>query len=398
MAENNPVVLAEGELEQVQFYHGLKAKFDAAVQLGTIDENAMYVLTDAQRVYKGQTLVGANNVKIVDTMPAANEAFPNVIYVVETAEGTTLAILNKAGTEMVTLINTAELQTWTDQVKLSETIAVNLAGDNVGGVIDKATLESGITLTTLLKKMFIKEVQPTITAPKLTLAIAGGGTVECGTAVTPTLTPTFTKGSYQFGPTDTGVAVTQYTLTQKVGSAAADTVVDATTTEAYTAPAALTVPEGTIVYNASAVHSAGVDALTNTGAVAANKINAGTKTASQTITGQRNMFYVADDGTIAPANSAEVRALANKKLNPANGTNLDIAIPQGCRRVIIAYPKKLREVTSIVQASTNMSAKGSFVETTISVEGANAYQAIDYRLYTYISGAPLNADTFKVTI
>ena len=154
-------------------------------------------------------------------------------------------------------------------------------------------------------------------------------------------------------------------------------------------------------FNATATHGDGVIPKTNTGKeVASLQIKAGTKSASKTIYGYRNMFYVADTNAAsgAPADSASVRALTNKQLNPTNGTKINLTIPQGCTRVVIAYPATLRDITSIIQASTNMSALGSFNKTEVSVDGANAYTAANYKVYTYTSLAPLNADTFNVTI
>ena len=67
---------------QVQYYYGSLEAYKNLVDLSSVDENAIYVITDAQRMYKGSTLIGSNNVRTVDTLPEAAAAFSNVIYVV----------------------------------------------------------------------------------------------------------------------------------------------------------------------------------------------------------------------------------------------------------------------------------------------------------------------------
>ena len=393
-----------GASEAVVFYYGLQSAYDAAVGLQTIDENAMYVITDTQRMYRGQTLVGANNVKRVEAVPQATEAIPNVIYVCESEGGTTLSTLNAAGTEMVTLINTAELQTWTDQVKLSEKVTVNLAGASIGGLADGAVLQSGETMTSIIKRLMIKEVNPSVTQPSLSLAVSPNASKECGETVTPTVTPTFNPGKYGFAPTATEVAVTSYTLTQQVNSEPATTLLDGVeSTQAWTADSPITVPDGTLKFSGTVQHGDGVIPKTNTGTdVPSLQIKAGSKSATATITGYRNLFYAADTNSAsgAPANSSAVRTLANKKANPTQNMQFDITVPAGSNRIVFAYPATLRDVSKVVIASMSMEATGVFTKSEVMVEGANGYNAVNYKVYTYTTTATggMTADTYKVTI
>lgn len=386
--------------KQIQFYYGEQAAFDAAVIGSTIQDDALYVITDSQRLYKGQTLIGANNVKTVDALPEAESAIPNVIYVVEADGSTTLSILNKEGNAFTTLINTAQISTWTDQIKLSEDITLSLSGQSLGGIADGTKFDRGSSLTTWMKALMRKEEAAAISKqPSLSLSATQSNTVECGTTVTPTVTASFDKGAYKFGP-DTGVTVTSYTLKQKIGSEGETTVIDAEgAIREYTPEGPLTVPEGNITFTASVEHTEGAAANSSFGTPNPEvKINAGTKSATKNITGQRKLFYLSDETTNVPSDSAGIRGLTNTKLGPSNGLKFDITIPQGAKRVIFAYPATLREVTDVIQNSTNMSAKGSFTKSTVSVEGANGYSAVDYHVYSYVAAAPLNGDTFKVTI
>ncbi len=385
---------------QVKYYYGTQAAYDLLVQSDSVDASGMYVITDRQALYRGQTLIASHDVRCVAEMPNPQNAVAGVLYVVENAGGTTLAVLNKTGDSMHTLVNTQKINVVSDNVTLSSEITLSLAGQSLGGISDGHRFPAGTTLTTILNALMRKEIPAAVASqPALSLTINPSAAVECGTTITPTVTPKFTPGSYKFGP-DTGVRCTKYILQETSTDASAP--VERTNGEqptAYKATEAVTVPEGTLTYNATVTHTEGAAANSSFGTPNNEvKIAAGNKAASLAVTGQRMLFYVADTQENKVTDSAGVRGLASKKLNPQNGTTFDIALPEGARRVIIAYPKKLRAVTDIKQMSTNMSAKGSFTETEIQVEGANKYKPCAYRVYTYVSAAPMNADTFKVTI
>lgn len=385
---------------QVQYYYGSLEAYKNLVDLSSVDENAIYVITDAQRMYKGSTLIGSNNVRTVDTLPEAAAAFSNVIYVVHSETGITLSMLNAAGDAFETLINTESISTWADQVKLSSAITLSLSGQSLGGVTDGTTFDRGTTVQKVLESLMRKEEAAAISKnPSVSVSVNPSSAVECGTQITPTVNTSFDKGQYKFGP-DTAVTVTGFTLKEKNGSNGETVLIDNEgSIRSYTAAAPITVEEGSLVYTAQVTHSDGVAANSSFGTPNEGvKITGGTKTATRTVYGQRKLFYVSDTGTEKASDSAAVRQLAQSKLNPTNGMKFNITIPQGAKRVIIAYPATLGDLSTITQASTGMSALGSFTKEVVSVEGANGYKAVDYNVYTYITEASFNSDTFNVTI
>lgn len=385
---------------QVQYYYGNLKAYNSLVKLSSIDENAMYVITDAQRIYKGSTLIGTNNVRTVEELPDPASAFAGVIYVTHGETGIILSMLNALGDSFETLINTESISTWTNQVKLSSSITLSLSGKNFGGIADGTTFERGTTLQKVLESLMRKEEDASISKqPYVTVSIDPNQTVECGTQITPTVTTSFDKGEYKFGP-DTGITVSGFTLKQKNGSLGEETLIDNEgEIRQYTTEVPVSVEEGDYTFTVQVSHSEGVPANSSFGIPNdGTKIAQGTVSATTTVVGQRQLFYVSDTASDKVEDSSAVRNLAFKKLGPTKGMTFDIEIPQGAKRVIIAYPASIGELSTIVQDSTGMSIIRSFVKEIVSVEGANAYKAVDYNIYTYITEAAFNTDVFYVTI
>ena len=106
----------------------------------------------------------------------------------------------------------------------------------------------------------------------------------------------------------------------------------------------------------------------------------------------------AKDGEV---NSALVRGLSGKSGKAlAAGNSFNLAIPVGAIRVVFAYPATLRDVSSVQDVNgMNAEVKTAFTKTVVSVEGANGYQAIDYKVYVMdMANANDTANTYKVTI
>lgn len=385
--------------EALEFYYSTQAQYDAQLLIpDAIKDSAIYVTTDTQRIYKGQTLIGANNVKTVDSVPEPSLAVPNVIYVTETAEhGVTLSMLSKDGSQMNTLINTSELVTWTDQVKLSSEITLSLAGQSLGGIEDGYTFENGTNLTTILQKLMRKEEPASITTqPSLSLSGTGTASAEVGTTVTPEINASFNAGTYKYGPA-TGVTVTSYTLTQKLGSAQATTLLDGVSAiEKWTAPGPITIPDGNITFSGTVQHSEGVPAHSSFGTPNDSvKITAGSKNATKVYTGYRKMFYgsSADNGGADdPITSEEIRALSGSKQASASGST-GLTVTAGHYRLIFAYPASLKDITKISDPN-GFDATAAFTKVNVDVEGANGYTAQSYKVYRLDSLTPLTAGTY----
>lgn len=261
---------------------------------------------------------------------------------------------------------------------------------------------SGKNVKDVLASILAAEKNPTATQPAVTATCAQLGAYEVGTSVTPAYTATLSAGSYTYGPA-TGITATKWSVTD--GTATKDT--------ASGTFDALTVGDNTNYgITATATHGEGAVPVTNLGnAYAAGKIASGSKSAAAyksasaksttKITGYRNSFYGTLEAKDGELNSALVRALSGKSGKAlAAGNSFNLAIPVGAIRVVFAYPATLRDVSSVQDVNgMNAEVKTAFTKTVVSVEGANGYQAIDYKVYVFdMANANDTANTYRVTI
>lgn len=167
---------------------------------------------------------------------------------------------------------------------------------------------------------------------------------------------------------------------------------------------AIIVGDETVTFTASATYKEGAIKNDNLGNPSPNgHILAGTVASSgYSITGKRNLFYGTGVGNLPELNSATVRGLANKQLNPSNGLSFNINIAQGQQFIIFAYPATLREVNQVMYVETNDTGMASsFTKTLVDVADARGGEngKTSYKVYSYRMSTPAAAGmTFKVTI
>ena len=273
----------------------------------------------------------------------------------------------------------------------------------------------GKSVMDALTEIFSKRLQPSITAqPSIgTFTLTGAGAVEAGTKVTAAAYSgaSLNAGSYQYGPA-TGVTATNWKV---------ERITNAATTQVTTADAAsLTAGSdnnggagfiigdaggdnavSSLKYRVTATHGAGVTAKDNLGAASspAVAIAAGTKTKdTAAYTPFRNVFYGAS--TSKPAlDSAAIRALGKTGKAYAAGT-LTINVPVGAQRVAIACIATAKGVTKVInETAMNADVTGTFVKSTVSVEGANGYAAKEYNVWVFEPAVAYgNAAVLKVTL
>lgn len=261
----------------------------------------------------------------------------------------------------------------------------------------KVTIPSeGKSLKGLLLDAYSEDKNPVITQPSVSISSSTARAYEVGTVVTPAYSGSFNVGKYEYGPTPTGVSVTEWQAANNV---------TAETKETQTGSfAQYTVPDGSnyrITINAT--YSDGATPVTALGAqYEAGKIKGDSKTAqSGAITGYRNSFY----GTLAnksvDVDNAVVRALQQKSgRSLVNGNTFTVNIPVGAEAVLILYPATLRDVTSIKDVNgLNADITSAFTKSEMSVTGANNYTAINYKMYRLDYAKPNDtANKYTVTI
>lgn len=307
-----------------------------------------------------------------------------------------------------------------DKVILRENITLAGGYTQVGNLTKSqngtATFSTkGKSVMDALTEIFSKRLQPSITAqPSIgTFTLTGAGAVEAGTKVAAAAYSgaTLNAGSYQYGPA-TGVTATSWKV---------ERIANAATTQVTTADAAsLTAGSdnnggagfiigdaggdnavSSLKYRVTATHGAGVTAKDNLGAASSPvvAIAAGSKTKdTAAYTPFRNVFYGAS--TSKPAlDSAAIRALGKTGKAYAAGT-LTINVPVGAQRVAIACIATTKGVTKVInETAMNADVTGTFVKSTVSVEGANGYAAKEYNVWVFEPAVAYgNAAVLKVTL
>lgn len=306
-----------------------------------------------------------------------------------------------------------------DKVILREDITLAGGYTQVGNLTKSqngtATFSTkGKSVMDALTEIFSKRLQPSITAqPSIgTFTLTGAGAVEAGTKVAAAAYSgaSLNAGSYQYGPA-TGVTATNWKV---------ERITNAATTQVATADAAsLTAGSdnnggtgfiigdagdnavSSLKYRVTATHGAGVTAKDNLGAASSPvvAIAAGSKTKdTAAYTPFRNVFYGASTGK-PTLDSAAIRALGKTGKAYATGT-LTINVPVGAQRVAIACIATAKGVTKVInETAMNADVTGTFVKSTVSVEGANGYAAKDYNVWIFEPAVAYgNAAVLKVTL
>lgn len=278
-----------------------------------------------------------------------------------------------------------------DKVFFEEDLTTTTAIGNIKLENGQATIPAkGKSLVDVWNAIYVKESNPTITQPSVSVKCNEAKGYEVGTEVAVNYVATLNPGSYQFGPA-TGITATSWEITDTSGNKSAEP------TGSF--PNVTVIDDMNYKITAKATYGDGAIPQTNVGnEYAAGQIKAGSKSANAgAITGFRNSFY----GTMAEkadVDSDAIRKLTAKVLS--DGSVFDMSIPEGALRVVVAYPATLRDITSIKDVNgLNAEISSGFTKTTVAVEGANGYTAIDYKVYTMdFAKANDKANTFSVTI
>lgn len=253
----------------------------------------------------------------------------------------------------------------------------------------------GKSLKGLLLDAYSEDKNPKITQPSISISSSTAKAYEVGTVVTPTYVGSFNPGKYEYGPS-TGVTITEWLATNNVtdekkptqnGQFASYTVVDGAN---YKITLSGTHTDGAIPSTALESEYVG------------GQIKGGIKTAtSGIITGYRNSFYGTTVDKSAEITSDVIRGLSQKSgKRLVNSNSFTVNIPVGALRVIIAYPATLRNVTSIKDVNgLNADITSAFTPSVVAVNGANKYEAIDYKVYVLDFANPNDtANRYTVTI
>jgi hypothetical protein len=116
-----------------------------------------------------------------------------------------------------------------------------------------------------------------------------------------------------------------------------------------------------------------------------------------------NIYSGADTLNIIPNNPSEILQLTPLKVNSIDsGYNFDLEVSENSRRVMIAYPDAIRDLTSISYKDfMNMPVLDKFTKKTITLDRQTPYGIVKvvYKVYYYISStAYASPVTYSVNI
>ena len=267
------------------------------------------------------------------------------------------------------------------------TITANVGVQTIGATGSKTLATTGKNVKQVLDLLFAEEKNPSVTQPSVTITLTGAGAKEVGTSVTPSYKVTFNKGKYEFGP-DTGVTATY---------AVSDTASHSATTDTGSFAAFTVEPTTNYKVSVTATHTAGADPVSNLGNGRGDlKITAGEKTAtSAAITGYRGWFQGYYNGTQALADATAITSAQLRAFGVKNGTFDTTMNTNKMQQMFFAAPAGTVKTLTVSNAVNG--APQTVKKTTVSVEGANNYQAIDYDLY-YVANATAESGDSKFTI
>ena len=280
-----------------------------------------------------------------------------------------------------------------------------------------ATLPAkGKSVADVLTEMLSKRLQPgTPTQPSISgFALTGAKAVEAGTKLAQAgyTAATLNKGSYQYGPDNTGVVATNWKVERITDQGTVQ--VASQDAASLTAGSDNNGGDGFIIgdkggegvvnslkYKLTVTHGAGVTADDNLGdgSSPAVSITAGSKTKETgAYTPFRNVFYGAST-TKPTLDSAAIRALTPTGKAYAAGS-LTINVPAGAQRVVIACDATKTGVTKVInQTAMNADVTATFAKSTVPVEGAEGYTAINYNVWVFEPAVPYeNTATLVVTL
>lgn len=152
---------------------------------------------------------------------------------------------------------------------------ITVMGVSVGTLANDSKLNKGMSLSDILKKILIREIDAAVGAkPSVTIGVAGvtsSGTYEVGTPLTATLSHTYTDGKFVGAD-----SLYQYNLAAGCAEGATTYKFDTTT---VTSPHSLVVTEGSHTFNCTTTYDASTASpVKNNGEASAVSIPAGTAT------------------------------------------------------------------------------------------------------------------------
>lgn len=400
----------------VVFKYGTRAQYDA---LATKDEHALYFLTDTGEIYRGAvnlargshfegilTADDADDMAVIARVLNGQPAVQDDIFVVKAliANGKysyTSYVYDDGEWKAMDGNYSAKNVYFHQDLTATAPIGVVTIPETGSATITAA----GKSLQDVLVSILAEELQPEKTLPDVSITTTNSSSYEVGTKVVPNYSATLSAGSYTYGPA-TGIVATDWTVNSKGTGVTVETLSTASGNFSE-----VTVSDGMeFKVSATANYDDGAMPVTNMGnaAEADKQIVAGSDTTDKTLfVGYRNYFYgvLSTSTAEAPLTSAIIRGLtAGGKYSASKTINLEPG-PKGAKRVVVAIPeaqitstrKGLKEV--LLTSSMNSDITENYGNPiNVSVEGANGYTAVNYKVWVYEPASLGSDEKHKITL
>ncbi len=277
---------------------------------------------------------------------------------------------------------------------ITQDVHANIAA---GAIAIGSTVTEGTNLTEFVQQLLLTTYNPTFVSPSGSLGKTISTTVEAGHIQDLTLTKNFNAGQIR-GDLEGGIWDPNKLQNPRAG-AVDYYIIDGTNTGSVNNKTIsdYQVVAGTQTFSATTHYLEGPQPLNSEGENFGSPLAPGSVSANTSIYGRRRTFW----GHSKPiTDSDDIRDFQSSALNYSNNSTFTITIPVGATNVVFAYPKTLREVSSVIYIEgMNAEIKDIFEEFEVSVEGANGYTAIPYRVYRYIPVEPFSQEVnYEVTI
>lgn len=257
---------------------------------------------------------------------------------------------------------------------------------------------AGKNVVEFISSLFSEVKDPEITDVTFSAYLSNTNTYyEVGTTITPKYASTFTSGSYEFGPEDTGVTVSSYSVTDTEGNTAS--------TATGSMPVLLVEDDTQYNISVTATYTDGVKAYNNLQQESDLYIKGGSITkATGTVRGYRAAF-AGMDTTTGDINSDLIRNLSQSwNYNGRKELTFDAStLSEKATRFIVAVPKDNTRgglVNAIITTSMNADCTKDYVlmDEYVTVEGANDYAGVDYKVWVYAPASIGESEAHKVTL
>lgn len=293
-----------------------------------------------------------------------------------------------------------------EAVRLPDDFTVT--GVTVGNLKDGTTISAGSSMLEILTQMLKQRIQPTATAPSISIS-GGRNDVEVGTDISnSTISMSYTDGRFTLNGavTQAGCNVTNCKLTQLINGSSSVVYNGSSMTNSYRVPASTYVREGNanVRYSLSVSYSANtVTPKDNFGDDSTVTIAAESRSASTQWNGKYRCYVGYDQGDSIVTTASVVKTIHNSgnslMPNTNNATSSWSIVTNNARRIMIAYPSNMKDISQIeLTTEPGSHYEVNFTKNLVQVGGvANRYPR-EFKVYTWLLSAPSSGDTFNVTL